>query len=216
MAGGAPSVGARLEYAAATKKNARNLAAFILEATPAGQSLHGQAVEFVLGLLLQHPRVIDKLAACLDVLVDSDPRYGRKCFWLRSRDNGLVDFSYRQCLSPPTSHARFVAACRNEIEADIIAFKQAAFTKGSICPMTGVLLQWHNTDVDHSPPHTFAVLVDRYIDWYDVDLEAVRYRDRGIGNLFSDRRLAASWREFHNRNASLRLLSAQANRSGAA
>ncbi len=82
--------------------------------------------------------------------------------------------------------------------------------------MTGVLLQWHNTDVDHSPPHTFAVLVDRYIDWYDVDLEAVRYRDRGIGNLFSDRRLAASWREFHNRNASLRLLSAQANRSGAA
>jgi len=199
----------------ASKKAATKWVSGILRGAPVGDPLGGEERDMMIGLLLRHPRVVQKLASCIDIVVDIEPKYGGRCFWVRGK-KGRIDFSYRQCLTPATIYGRFNAACRNEVEDYIIDFKQRTFREGMTCPMTGRVLSWDDCDVDHAPPRTFAVLVSGFIESSGVDLAAVRYLDQGIGSVLTDSDLARTWRNYHDVRAELRLLSVEANRHMAA
>jgi hypothetical protein len=194
-----------------SKKAATERIAEILQGAPLGEPLGVVERDVMIGLLLRHPRVVQKLASCVDIVVDAEPKYGGRCFWVRGHES-RVDFSYRQCLNPATTYGRFNAACRNEIEEDVLDFKQRAFRDGMTCPVSGRVLSWDDCDVDHAPPRTFTVLINGFIESSGVDLAAIGYIDQGIGSVLADSRLARQWREYHNKRASLRLLSIEANR----
>lgn len=194
-----------------SKKAAAERVSEILQGAPVGEPLEKSDRDVMIGLLLRHPRVVQKLASCIDIVVGLEPKYGGRCFWLCGKKS-RTDFSYRQCLSPATIYGRFNAACRNEVEDDIIDFKQRTFREGMTCPMTGRVLLWDDCDVDHAPPRTFAVIVNGFIESSGVDLAAVGYLDQGIGSVITDSGLARTWRDYHNARAELRLLSVEANR----
>lgn len=194
-----------------SKKAAGERVSQILESAVSGEALSGVDRDVMFSVLLRHPRIVEKLQECIDIVVDRETTYGGRCFWIVGRDE-RVDFSYRQCLSPVTAFGKFVAACRNEIEDDVQDFKRVAFFDGIRCPVNGRVLSWDDCDVDHAPPRIFSVLVRGFIEDHAIDVASVRLLDRGIGSVIADSHLAHAWREYHNSRADLRLLSAEANR----
>jgi len=185
----------------------------ILHRHRAGDELAGDELGLVLSSLLRHPHAVEKLSRCLRVLVDGNT-YRELSFWLEGRGAGVrTDFSYKKCFRPAaTNVAEFSAACRHEVAPDIVAFKSAHFQAFLTCPITGAVLTWQTTDVDHAPPNTFAALVREFIATDGVDLAKVAYDRDGMGPVFADRELAARWLAFHRDHAALRLVSTYANR----
>lgn len=185
----------------------------LLRATTPGTALAGDDLCLLLHLLPQHPHAVEKLAACLRVVVRPDPVYHRKQFQLEGIAGTRVDFSYRRCIWPATAAGEFAKACRHEVAKDILAFKRATFCEGMACPITGDALAWDSLDVDHIAPDTFAAIREAFIVENGIDVTTITYNWQDGGVMFEDRGMAADWRGFHKRRAKLRLISRYVNQT---
>lgn len=92
------------------------------------------------------------------------------------------------------------------------SFKQDNFADGMKCPITGDVMTWDETEVDHAAPMTFARLVRDFITRCGIDVSKVEYDHSGQGVAFKDYTLDLSWFFYHDAFASLRLVSSYANR----
>lgn len=163
-----------------------------------------------------------------DDYVIEDVRIGKvqfntKCFELLYR-NGETDFiSYRLRITQPKENVfdDFRQAARNIIHEDIRNVKQEYFDKFSKkgfvpCQETGIQSNWTELVVDHRQPNTFSVIVDRFVELFNIDSKKVKYKtDENNFYLFKDNELSLNFRNYHKEKAVLRVVRKECNSSRA-
>lgn len=181
---------------------------------PEDSSLDGKDTKFLLDLLEGHHDPDKKIGAGvkkIKIRQDTDFNKRNRKFFIIRVDGTESNFSYKKCITPDSIVKKFQAACREAVSEDILYFKKQKLEECSpMCPISGKLLNRHNSHVDHARPE-FRNIVEQFIienkiDIHSVEIEceddmgchhARRFKDKNIRNLF---------RVFHSENATLQLV----------
>ncbi len=193
----------------------------ILHTTPPGKALEPGDFQFMIELLLRHPRAEEKFGVGVRAIrIEPDGIWGGVMFVAERLDGSVTDFSYRKCLRAPTRRGEVSAACRHAVAADVIVFKREYFARhaddaGQVaCPLTGRLLGWLEAHVDHAPPWPFRRIVESFFRSLPISLDEVRIVEGGLGGVprrLADTELIERFRRFHSRVAVLRMIAATEN-----
>jgi len=95
-------------------------------------------------------------------------------------------------------------------------YSEEGFVK---CQETGIDSKWEELVVDHRQPNTFSVIVDRFIELNQIDLNENEYKVNEDNHLvLEDESLAEKFRTYHKEKANLRIVRKERNlsRSGLA
>lgn len=204
-----------------TKTAVKERARDVLNRESIGDTVDGEDLSFLAGLLERHPHAAQKIGPGLvAIFVGTPPGWpSQRCFWLRRTDGTETDWSFIECINASSQRAKFLSACRRAVSSQVIAFKFSQSVKDDdwmTCPVTGELITVKASHVDHMAPMTFLALVDRFLQESGIDLETVRLEgieDQETDDRFADQSLADRWAEFHRQHARLRLVSRRANLS---
>jgi len=179
--------------------------------------ISGDDAQFVESLLALHPRqhlIIDCGLKHIKVQ-EIDKGYVR--FLAVRVDSSIRDFSWRQCLSPKSQRSQVMSICRSVVEPQIMQFRNEFWSgrRTADCPITSKPMSIRDSDVDHAPPNTFVVLVEKWVQVLMMDFELIEieyrsgYEERSC---FTERWLEQDWADYHLQLAVLRVVSSAANR----
>jgi hypothetical protein len=170
-----------------------------------------------------HPHSKTKFGIGVEsIRIGKIPRYNTRAFELLRFDKTTEIISYIHCINGSrTNLAKFSRACRIAIQDDLRNVKLSYFKqfsqKGKVkCQETGEDLEWKELVVDHRQPNTFSVIVDRFIELYNIDIQNINYieiLDRVDG--FEDKDLEQKFRKYHKEKANLRIVKKKLNSSRA-
>ena len=146
-------------------------------------------------------------------------QFNTKCFQVFYDNNESEYISYIMLVNNQTynSEVLFNKACRNSIQEDIMNVKQIYFDENSVkgqvkCQETGVLSNVDRFGCDHRQPITFSVIVERFKELNNIDLDKVEFiTDENNTIVFNDQNLADHFRKFHKDKASLRIVRKECN-----
>ena len=225
-----------------SKKEALAFYKSVLNKYDFGQSLNDEDYRLVLDLLdygsfFGDTEALDNGSTILDgdvadgesVVVDiriGKAQFSTKCFEVVYSDMNSQFISYILLINQPKTNliSDFAKACRNSIIKDIRAVKQSFFDKHSEkgfvkCQETGTDSKWEELVVDHRQPNTFSVIVDRFVELNQIDLNEIEYKVNEDNHLvLEDESLAEKFRAYHKEKANLRIVRKERNlsRSGLA
>lgn len=148
-------------------------------------------------------------------------QFNTKCFEVFYADDTSQYISYLMLINNKRYEPEklFYVACRNSVHADIRAVKQGYFDTHSVkgyvkCQETGILSKWTELAVDHRQPNTFSIIVDRFKEVTNPNLEAIEYTSNAQNHIiFKDEKLTESFRSYHKHKANLRLVRKECNSS---
>ncbi|MCL2290630.1 MAG: DCL family protein [Bacteroidetes bacterium] len=204
----------------ATKKEALNHYKTILNSYEFGEFLNDSDFSDILDLLETHPNKEEKIGVGIEKVRVSKLQhyYNTKAFELVRFDGSMVIISYIQRISSPqTSFTKFCKACREAIREDLRNVKLAYFKKTSKkgkvkCQETGELDKYENLTVDHRQPNTFSIIVDRFIELNNLNLENIEYIEvAGDINELADIELKEKFKQYHTEKANLRIVKKKLN-----
>lgn len=198
-----------------TKQALAQHAQTILRSYRAGETVSPEHAAFLSEFILRHPSADVKIGAGIAGFRVAKVAFNTNGFIVDRVDGTSIDFSYKQCIRPVTQASKVKFAMRRAIASQVIAIKQSVLPDRDTmieCPITGEVIDYRNSHVDHIPPKTFAALLQAYITEMDVRLEDIPLvpDPNGIGWLLTHA-WAASWGDWHQANAELRVISAYAN-----
>lgn len=178
----------------------------------------GHDARFVESLLALHPRQPLIIDCGLKHIKVQEIEKGYLRFLAVRIDGSIRDFSWRNCISPKSQRSQVMSICRSVAEPQIINFRNDFWRnhKTADCPITGQPMTIRDSDVDHAPPNTFAVLVEKWLAVIRSDFELIEieyrsgYEERSC---FQERWLEGDWADYHAQLAKLRVVSRVANRS---
>ena len=225
-----------------SKKEALSFYKSVLNKYDFGQSLNDEDYRLVLDLLdygsfFGDTEALDNGSTILDgdvadgesVVVDiriGKAQFSTKCFEVVYSDMNSQFISYILLINQQKANliSYFAKACRNSVIKDIRAVKQSFFDKHSEkgfvkCQETGIDSKWEELVVDHRQPNTFSVIVDRFIELNQIDLNEIEYKVNEDNHLvLEDESLAEKFRAYHKEKANLRIVRKERNlsRSGLA
>jgi len=132
-------------------------------------------------------------------------------------DGSEVDFSYRKCIEAafdPRAKERIrrlnvIQAFRRAVEDQIIEFKRSRSFGKYVILDNGALAKDDEIHVHHEPP--FEALLEEFLRMKGLTLDQVQIKEAGDGISYdlADEKLKEEWREFHRKNARLRLVKIQ-------
>ena len=211
------------EFEFNTKKEAKELYKDILNNSNLDEALKGEAFNYVMALLLNHPNVNTKMAGQqVKSLIVSQGKYqSNRCFHLIREDDSIEDFSIGKCIDGEYSGFRkFSIAARQVVEDELLQYKIKYFEeKGNKdnkvkCTISGELISKDEAHVDHREPFTFSAIVHFFIQSKNIDLDKIKYcNENQYGNIFEDTALINEFNEWHKQNAILRIVSKSKNMS---
>lgn len=188
----------------------------ILWAYKPGQTISDEHHKFIYALLLRHSHAAEKIGPGVVRTIIHDNGFKSQGFSVVRVDGSIESFSYTVCITPNTPDKKVNSTFRREIVDQVLAVKKKAFVnKVTItCPVTNTSITWDECHIDHEPPATFEVLVDRFLANRNISPEAIQIAKFGMGRFaFIDRELASAWQHFHKQHAILRAVSKRANLS---
>ncbi len=201
-----------------TKKEALTHYKTILNAYDFGEELTKNDFNDLMVLLETHPRVKEKIGVGIDKVRIAKVQYNTKSFELVRIDGSTEFFSYTKRINAPkTNFTKFREACRQAIQDDLRSVKLDYFDKNSKkgqvkCQESNVLAKYEELNVDHRQPNTFSVIVDRFIELNNLDIEKVEYiQVDGGPNELKDDRLKQDFRKYHQDKATLRIVKKDLN-----
>jgi len=190
----------------------------ILNSYDFGEVLEHDDFVDVYELLRTHPRAKEKIGPGIEHFQIGKAKYGTKCFEFLRKDSTIGHFGYVKSINGERKPiTKFSRACRRIIQADLRSAKQQYFDKNSKqghvkCQETGELLPWEGLNIDHRQPNTFSVIVDRFIEVNDIDINNAEYISaKGYGQELADKDMAELFREYHKEKANLRLVEKDLN-----
>ncbi len=203
-----------------TKAAAKAEVRRVLNDSPAGEPLHGTALDLITALIQLHPTAEEKIGSGVKSIVTKRTRFDNMVFRIVRTDGSDIDFSYLKAIDgEPDKMQDSSNAMRNEITEDINVFRRAWFAENADadgqanCSITGAPLAVNKSaHVDHFAP-TFDELAKQFVDVVGLDAVATAPRPDGIGRQLANRQVADSWRQFHNERAHLRVIHVSANLS---
>ena len=148
-------------------------------------------------------------------------QFNTKCFEVFYTDDTSQYISYPMLINNKKYEPEklFYMACRNSVHADVRAVKQKYFDTHSVvgqvkCQETGTLSKWTELAVDHRQPNTFSIIVDRFKEITNPDLETIEYTSNAQNQIiFKDENLTENFRYYHKNKANLRLVRKECNSS---
>lgn len=151
-------------------------------------------------------------------------QFNTKCFE-RVWSDGSTDYtSYTFLINQPQKNADryFTIACRNTIQQDLINLKQQYFKDNTLgtgnvkCQETGHICKWDDLVVDHRQPNTFSIIIDRFKEVFQIDINQIEYNtdDKNL-TIFRDSNLSEKFRTYHKEKANLRVVKKEVNSSRA-
>ncbi len=148
-------------------------------------------------------------------------QFNTKCFELIYSDNTTQYISYLMMIRNTKYKPEnlFNIACRNAIHDDIRKVKQEYFdvnsAKGMVkCQETGILSKWTELVVDHRQPNTFSIIVDRFKEVNNFDMNAIEFDSNDKNHIiFEDGLISFNFKEYHKSKASLRIVRTECNSS---
>jgi hypothetical protein len=206
-----------LEFA--TKKEALNYFKVILNSYSIGDELSEKDKLDILKLLsIHHSYDENRIAQITNVRIAKIPKYNSRAFEVVLKDDTTKVFSYTRLFAAHRSdYTKFSIACRQAVQDDLRQVKLSYFQKNSQkgfvkCQETNELLKWESLHVDHRQPNTFSVIVDRFIELNNIDIENVNYIYILDGqNELGDEDLKQKFREYHKEKANLRIVNKKLN-----
>jgi hypothetical protein len=208
------------EYSFASKKDAYDFYARILNETDLDRNLEGEEYDRVLALLLNHPRALEKIGSGLKgIKVSTGHNASNRCFHAIRSDDTIEDFSIKKCINGDHSDFhKFCIACRKAVEEEIRAYKREYFSQngnsdGQVkCQATGKAISYDEAHADHREPFTFSAIVHFFVQAKQLDLSSVSYITAGqYGNSLADEELKESFKSWHKANAKLRVIDKRIN-----
>jgi hypothetical protein len=155
----------------------------------------------------------------------SKAQFNTKCFEVFYDDNTSCYISYLLLIRKIgldtvyyTPEKLFYVACRSAVANDIHAVKSHYF-KNSVnrmvkCQETGILSKWEELVVDHRQPNTFSIIIDRFKELNNIDLDSLEYMSDEKNNIvFADASLSEKFRQYHKEKANLRVVRRERNLS---
>lgn len=148
-------------------------------------------------------------------------QFNTKCFEIFYSDKTSQYISYLMIINNTkyTPEKLFYIACRNSTHNDIKAVKQDYFDKNSIkgqvkCQETSMLSNWTELAVDHRQPNTFSIIVDRFKEVNNFELDTIEYTANDQNHIiFKNDNLTEQFRKYHMEKASLRIVRKECNSS---
>jgi hypothetical protein len=211
-----------------SKKEAINYYRSILNSYSFGQSLNESDFNDLIDLLnygsLPETDVETDTYIIEDIKV-SKVQFNTKCFEVFYSDKTSQYISYLLLIRKIgldtvyyTPERLFYIACRNAVNSDIRRVKSHYFKNSKArmvkCQETGILSKWNELVVDHRQPNTFSVIVDRFKELTNIDLETIEYATDDKNNIvFSDAELSEKFRQYHKEKANLRIVRRECNSS---
>lgn len=136
-------------------------------------------------------------------------------FLAKRTDGTYWDFSWRNCISPPTPSRRLLAILRNEVQYQIDQYRES-IEFPLICEVSGETINRINCHIDHIHPDTFSNIAESWLlaTGYSPDSIEITHKDKyGGRSSIKDRTIASQWKTYHQSNAKLRPVSIKANLS---
>jgi hypothetical protein len=202
----------------ATKKDALTHYKAILNSYDFGNELETNDFNDIMNLLETHPQVNEKIGVGIDKVRVAKVQYNTKSFELMRTDGSTEFFSYTKRInSPKTNFTRFREACRQAIQDDLRNVKLDYFEKHSKkgrvkCQESKELAKYEELNIDHRQPNTFSVIVDRFIELNNLDIEKIEYiQVDGGPNELKDDKLKQDFRKYHQDKANLRIVKKDLN-----
>ncbi|MEI6090822.1 MAG: DUF3223 domain-containing protein [bacterium] len=148
-------------------------------------------------------------------------QYNTKCFELVYNDSSSEIISYRNIINRPKYNpdSLFSIACRNVISKDLFAVKQQYFKDYSVkgyakCQETNQMSKWEELAVDHRQPNTFSIIVDRFKEVFNIDVNNIEYEvDDDKLFVLKEDDLKEKFRNYHKEKANLRIVRNECNLS---
>lgn len=146
-------------------------------------------------------------------------QYGVKCFEIVWSDLETQYISYLLLINKPkhSTLTNFKVACRSAIQEDIRQVKQRYFDLNSQegrvkCQETSKLSKWEDLVIDHRQPNTFSVIVERFIEVNNIDINSIEYvTDKNNLLKFKDEQLIDAFKNYHRDKATLRIVRKECN-----
>lgn len=185
----------------------------ILNSYDFGEKLNSVDFNDVCELLKIHENSKEKIGSGINEIEIAEVRYNTKCFNLIRTDLSTDIFSYTKCINGGfTSLTKFSRACRDLIYEDLrnvkLEYFKANSKKGFVkCQETKELCKWEELNVDHRQPNTFSVILDRFIEIKQIDINQIEYEEY-IDSVYvlKNNELAKAFREYHKEKANLRIV----------
>lgn len=195
------------------KKDALTYYKEILNSYNFGEKLNENDKIEIIELLKNHPEFERKFSLGIKDIIVEKVKYGSKAFHILKSNSELEAFSYIKCINgekPPLTI--FSNTCRDVIQEDINLVKYQYFSDNSKngkvkCQETGELCNWDELVVDHRQPNTFSIIVDRFIELNNIDINSIGYIEiiDGVYS-FNDKELSTKFKEYHKNKANLRIV----------
>lgn len=202
----------------ATKKDALTHYKTILNAYNFGEELTTSDFNDIMNLLETHPRRKEKIGVGIDTVRITKVQYNTKSFELVRIDGSTEFFSYTKRINAPkTNFTKFREACRQAIQDDLRSVKLDYFEKHSKKGQakrqeSNELAKYEDLNVDHRQPNTFSVIVDRFIELNNLNIEKIEYTQVDGGpNGLKDDKLKQEFIKYHQDKANLRIVKKDLN-----
>lgn len=209
------------EFSFKSKKEARELYTSILYQCKLGSPLEGDSHDYVMALLINHPRAAEKIGSGVDYLkVDIAHGKAGRCFHVVRKDGTSDNFSLGKCINGDHSvFHKFCLACRMAVKDEVNKFKREYIEENTDaedglikCQSSGDRILPGDASVDHREPLTFSTIAHFFVQAKNIDLSSVSYVTEGkFGNVFSDQNIVNDFKAWHKKNARLRVISSKYN-----
>jgi len=207
-----------------TKKAAKEYFKRMLAKYRDGDMVSDEDSVYLDKLIERHPEAAQKIGVGIKKFYRQITDEGTSCFWLERNDGSKTEFSYLTCVDAKgkSLYQEFAEACRECVKKDLIETKKEYFGKhaepgGRVsCDITGEMIKFDESHLDHKKPMTFQVIVRTFIAAHSITLSRnvlTEPRDQQFTTAFTDKDLSEKFRDYHHNVAQLRVIKSKLNLS---
>ncbi len=202
-------------YQFRTKKSATEEARRRINEYEANDRLNTEDEIFFSSLLTLHSKFSEKKGVGIDYIKVQRDFHNNRCLYICRLDGSEIDCSWVHCIQPASQKTIVSMAFRRAVKHIVMAYKAAQLDEVILCPILQTKLTFHNSHVSYITP-SFENMLNDFLNDRDIDITSValinpKPDDTDQRGKVSDFSLVEEWRSYHQNNATLQLLSAEAN-----
>ncbi|WP_084646101.1 DCL family protein [Marinimicrobium agarilyticum] len=180
-----------------------------------GDKLNIEDELFFTSLFTLHSEYKNKKGVGIDHIKVERDFHNNRCLYIHRVDGSKVDCSWTHCIRPAPQKSIVSIAFRRAVKDIITSFKreQLAFVKS--CPELGTDLSMSNSHASYTGA-SFENLVDDFLNLNNLTYESITLTNPAPGDedqrgIISNPEIINKWIEYHYKNASIMILSKEAN-----
>lgn len=202
-------------YQFRTKSSAIEEARRRINQYEAGSIVSPDDEHFFASLFTLHSEYEEKKGAGIDHIKVERDFHKNRCLYIHRTDGTSIDCSWVHYIQPASQKSVVSMAFRRAVKEIVTTFKEEQLSKVSICPILGMPLTYENSHASYNPPR-FEILLNNFLNQEGLSFDSIQLinpeaADLDQRGILASLELTNIWRGYHQENANLQLLSAEAN-----